>query len=112
MVKDTDGPQWQIQDFLWGGGGGGPPMRALFSEMYAKTKELGPMGGGGGCAPGTPPRSAIGPTVWFDGPMSFLGLSLCLEPLPSALSLEPFYLFYNLLHNCSLLHIPLLTCYI
>ena len=37
------------------GGGHGPPMWALFSEMCAKTKELGPVGV---CVPGMPPKSA------------------------------------------------------
>ena len=40
------------------GGGGVDLRRGCFSaKMYAKTKELGPVGGR---APGTPPRSANG----------------------------------------------------
>ena len=38
-------------------GGVDPRCRHFSAKMYAKTKELGPVGGGGH-APGTPPRSA------------------------------------------------------
>ena len=50
--------QWRIQDFPQGRGpveGRGPPTWALLVKMFAKTKELGPVGRR---EPGTPPRSA------------------------------------------------------
>ena len=49
--------QWRIQDFplrgaptRWGGGGGGANLRRIhfLAKMYAKMKEIDPVGGGGG----------------------------------------------------------------
>ena len=44
--------QQRIQDFPFGGGGGGggrrPPSGHFLTKMYAKTKELDPVWGGGG----------------------------------------------------------------
>ena len=48
-------------------GGCGLPMQALFGEMYVKTKELGPMGEGGGM------RRKI---LYVDPPMSIHFLKL------------------------------------
>ena len=41
-------------EFHVGGGGSRRLMRALFGEMYAKTKELGPIESGGREPPGCP----------------------------------------------------------
>ena len=52
--------QWRIQDFPLGGGAP-TPTRALFGEMYAKTKELDPIRG----APAASPGSANDTHCWL-----------------------------------------------
>ena len=52
--------QWQIQDFPLGGGTdplGGANLRCIhfLVKMYAKMKEIDPVGGGGVCTGSTPP---------------------------------------------------------
>ena len=53
-------------------GGREPPTWALLAKMCAKMKELGPIGG---CAPGTPPRSANGIGVYWEVLISLLTLT-------------------------------------
>ena len=69
---ELDGEQWRIQDFPWGGGGaltrwgGADPGRVHFlAKMYAKMKEMDPVGGGGGHAPAVPPGSTNGEASIF-----------------------------------------------
>ena len=55
-----NGKQWQIQDFPLGGANRPPTHMYFLAKMYAKMKELHPIGGGGGMHTSGTPGSANG----------------------------------------------------